>query len=44
MYRALLLQEAGLKHDAATINLAVYLLGVVGKADALNLCASLDDH
>ena len=40
----LLLQEAGLEDDAAAVDFAVYLLWVVGEADALNLCASLDDH
>lgn len=40
----LLLQEASLEHDAAAINFAIYLLGVLREADALNLCATLDDH
>lgn len=40
----LLLEEAGLEHDARAVNLAIYLLGVIGKADALYLCSALDDH
>ena len=40
----LLLQEAGLKHDAAAVDFAIYLLRVVGQADALNFDATLNDH
>ena len=41
---SLLLEEAGLEDDAAAINLTINLLWVVGKLDALYLCASLDNH
>ena len=40
----LLLQETGFKDDAAAVDLAIYLLVVVGKANALHLGATLDDH
>ena len=40
----LLLEEAGLENDAAAIDLAVNLLRILGKADALNLCSALDHH
>ena len=40
----LLLQEAGFEDDAAAVDFAVYLLVVVGKANALHLSATLDDH
>ena len=42
--RSLLLQEASLQDDAAAIYFAVHLLGVLRKADALNLRTTLDDH
>ena len=40
----LLLQEAGLKHDAAAVDLAVNLGWVLGQANALNLCTTLNNH
>ena len=43
-FSTLLLQEASFEHNAATIDFAIHLLGVIRKADALNLCTTLDDH
>ena len=40
----LFFQEAGLQHDAAAVNLAVNLFGILGQADALHFGASLDNH
>ena len=40
----LLLQEAGLKHDTTAVDFAIYLLWVIGQADALNFGATLDNH
>ena len=40
----LLLKEAGLKNNAAAVDLAVNLLRILCKADALNLCSALDHH
>ena len=38
----LFLQKAGLQHYAAAVNLAVHLLRILGKADALYLGTALD--
>lgn len=40
----LLLKEASLKNDAATINLAVNFLRVLSQTDASYFCSTLDDH
>lgn len=40
----LLLEEASLKNDAATINLAVNFLRVLSQTDASYFCSTLDDH
>ena len=44
MDNALFLQEAGFEDNTATLDLAIDLLGIVGKADALDLGTTLDDH
>ena len=44
MLSGLLLQEAGLQDDAATLDFAIYLLWIVGQADTLNLGSALDNH
>ena len=40
----LLLEEAGLENYAAAFDLAVNFFRILGKADALYLCTSLDYH
>ena len=40
----LLFEEAGLEDNAAAVNLAVNLFWILGQADALDLCSTLDDH
>ena len=40
----LLLKEACLENDAATINLAVNLLRIFSQTDASNLCSTFDNH
>ena len=44
MDNALFLREAGFQYDAATLDFAVNLFGVVGQADALDLSTSFDNH
>jgi hypothetical protein len=44
MWAKLFLQEAGLQDNAAAIDLAIHLFGVVCKTNTLYLCSALDDH
>ena len=41
---ALFLQEAGFQYDAAALDLAINLFGILGQADTLHFGAALDDH
>ena len=40
----LFFQETGLKHNTATVNLAINLFGVLGQADTLYFGTSFDNH